>query len=972
MKNDLSAFYGPNAGYVIDLYELWKQDPASVDDAWAAFFGASAPDALQAAVERGKSQPATVAPTTGPAGDITKAVNAARLAEGIRRFGHLAVQLDPIGATPPGSAQLELSTYGLTEADLQTLPAVVVGGHAAAGAANALEAITALRARYTNRIGYDFGHVQNQEEQAWLSSAAESGEYDIRLDAAGRTRLLDRLSHVEAYEQFIHKTYPGVKRFSIEGVDTLVPMLDQVIADATDAGSEQVVIGMAHRGRLSVLAHNLDVPYGRIIGQFEGHHDAAIAPDDYDMEAAIEEVRAGDVKYHLGARKLKDPVTGEPVDVPIILAPNPSHLEAVNPVVMGMTRACQDVRTAPGDAVHLPEKAAGILIHGDAAFIGQGVNAETMNMNALEGFNTGGMVHIIANNQIGYTTDPEDSRSTIYASDLAKGFDIPVIHVNADDAEACLTATHFGMSYRRRFNKDLVIDLVGYRRYGHNEGDEPMFTQPVLYKKIQKHPTVRQVYADQLVADGVLTADEAQGMYQTAFNQLTDIRHRVVDGSQHYPDEWIEPMRKHDNADTAIENDRLRELQTALHTYPDGFTLNPKLKRQLGNRAKVLDVDGGTLDWAHGESLAFAAILQDGVAIRFSGEDAQRGTWSQRHLVLHDYETDDEYTPLHHIPGAEVSFTVYNSPLSEYGGMGFEYGYNQSAENTLVLWEAQFGDFANGAAIIFDQFIAASRSKWGSRPSLVLLLPHGYEGQGPEHSNGRSERTLQLFGEDNMRIANCTSSANYFHLLRLQAQRLTTDARPLIIYTPKSLLRHPLAASAPEEFTEGHFQPVMDDKRAHDRKDKVTRLVLCTGKVAIDLEASELRDTEHVAVARVELIAPFQSGPLQEVIDSYPNLTEIVWLQEEPRNMGAWSFMGYRLQDLVGNRFPIRYIGRPESASPAEGYAETHKASQQAIVEAAFAATAPADTAEPDSQASNGVADPIRKKAGALSVKSAD
>ena len=967
--SDLQAFYGPNAGYVLEQYDRYVEDPGSVSTEFQSFFSSFDPATLEATAT---GTPATHATTAAaPAEDqIEKIVAAVQLATGLREYGHLAVPLDPIGTPPPGAPEIELSTYGLTENDLRNIPASAVGGKAAEGAANAAEAMARLRYRYTTRMGFDFDQVQIAEEREWLENAAESGEFDIDLSEDDKKELLKRLTAVEGFEQFIHKTYPGVKRFSIEGLDMVVPMLDLEIDKAADAGAREVALGMAHRGRLNVLVHTMNRPYGSLIAQFENRHDEAEPPSDFSGD--FEETRSGDVKYHMGARLTKHPVTGEKLNVPIVLAANPSHLEAVNPVVMGMTRAAQDDRTVAGPAEQHPERAVGILLHGDAAFAGLGINAETMNMNALKGFTTGGTVHIIENNNIGYTTLPSDSRSTTYAADPAKGFEIPVIHVNADDVVACLSAVNFAMAYRAKFHKDFVLDVVGYRRYGHNEGDEPLYTQPVTYTKIQKHPTVRKVFAQQLAEAGVISESEADQMEKDFFDKLAKIRRGITEGDEKYPMDWIEPMQPSQDIETKIELERLDTIDQALHDFPDGFSVNRKLGRQLSQRAKIVRSDDGLLDWGHAESIAFASILQDGTPIRFSGEDSQRGTFNHRHLVLHDAESGDEFTPMYQVPDTNVSFTVYNSPLSEYGVMGWEYGYNQNAPECLVIWEGQFGDFANGAQTVIDQFLAAARSKWGDKPSLVLLLPHGYEGQGPEHSNARPERFLQLAAEDNMRIANVSSSGQYFHLMRMQAKTLKTDPRPLVVFTPKSLLRNPLAASPVSKLTDGKFEPVLDDPMAADRKEKVTRLILCTGKVAIDLEQAEGRGTESVAVARVEMLAPFQKGALREVISSYPNLKEIVWVQEEPRNMGAWTYMGYRLRDLVEDRIPVRYVGRPEQASPAEGYAEKHKENQAGIVAAAFSDVLPADSVEQSSQDSNGSEDNAARKRDEVSVGTAD
>jgi len=928
--SDLSAFFGPNAGYVLELYDRYQEDPESVDPETRQYFDTFTPTFLTTP---------NAASATGV--DVAKIAAVVGLASGIREYGHLAVQTDPLGGPPPGAPELEAATFGLTDEDLASIPAAAVGGPLAQGAANAGEAIRRLRQRYTSTMGFDFDHVQIAEERQWLLEAAETGKYDVLLDEKDKRKLLERLTQVEVFERFLHQTYLGQKRFSVEGNDILIPMLDQVIDDAAAEGAREVVMGMAHRGRLNVLTHIMSKPYGAIIAAFEGgQHKSTAATELHAF--------SGDVKYHLGARLSRNAETGERVKVPIVLAPNPSHLEAVNPVVLGMARAAQDNRNHAGLPDQDKTRALAILIHGDAAFPGQGVVAESLNLSGLAGYNTGGTVHIITNNQIGYTTDWRDSRSTLYAGDLAKGFGIPVIHVNADDPIACLSASRLAMEYRKAFGKDFLIDVVGYRRWGHNEGDEPAFTQPLMYQTITKHPTVRKILADRLVEDGIATAEDVSAMEKRVHDRLMKIRHGITEGTETYEDEIPEEVGPREEVETALAPERLRQLQDAIHALPEGFTPNGKLKRQWTQRSQVLDKEDGKLDWAHGETLAFAAILQDGTPIRLTGQDAQRGTFSQRHDVLHDAKTGDVYVPLDHVPGSEVSFAVYNSPLSENACMGFEYGYSVNAPEALVLWEGQFGDFANGAQIIIDQFLSAARSKWNQTPSLVLLLPHGYEGQGPEHSSARLERFLQLAAQDNIRVANCTTSAQYFHLLRRQAARLESDPRPLVLMTPKSLLRHPLAASSPAEFTEGTFKPVLDDAKAEDRREKVTRLIFCSGKVAIDLETAEQRESaDFVAIARVEQLAPFQNTAIGDVVAKYPNLEEIIWLQEEPRNMGAWRYMRGKLVAQYGDMFPIGYIGRPESASPAEGFADLHASAQRRIVEAAFSKELPEDRALP-------------------------
>jgi 2-oxoglutarate dehydrogenase E1 component len=928
--SDLRAFYGPNAGYVLELYDRYLADPTSVDAETQAFFTTFDPTFI--AVDGKEATTAIAAAGPLDAAAIDRIVGVAALAQAIREYGHLAAKLDPLDSEPPGAPELDPEMHGVSEADLPSVPARVVGGPAAEGAASAAEAIARLRETYSGTAGFDFDHIQVADERFWLRDAVESRSYATPIEPAAKRALLRRLTDVEGFERFLHQTYLGQKRFSIEGTDILIPMLDVMVHAAAGAGAREVVFGMAHRGRLNVMTHVLGTPYATIVAAFEGKKRQAspsqVGPADDGW--------TGDVKYHLGARLLRGQ-QGMLVEVPLVLAPNPSHLEAVNPVVEGMVRASQDVRNQPGEATRDTQGSMAILLHGDAAFPGQGIVAETLNLSALAGYTTGGTIHIIVNNQVGFTTDFADARSTLYASDVAKGYEIPIVHVNADDPEACLMASRMADAYRERFGKDFLIDLIGYRRWGHNEGDEPVFTQPKMYEAIAKHPTVREIWAQRLIQEGVVTAEEAETMMKETLDRLAGVRRSIADGFAQHIDEVPLQMERRE-VETAVPVDQLRTYHNAIHAIPDGFKISSKLARQWSKRAGVLDTSDGKIDWAHAESLAFAAIISDGTPIRLTGQDTQRGTFSQRHLVLHGADTGETYTPLQHLPTSKASFTVYNSPLSEQATVGFEYGYSVHAQDALVLWEAQFGDFANGAQIIIDQFLVAARAKWRQEPSLVLLLPHGYEGQGPEHSSARLERFLTLSAGDSIRVANCTTAAQYFHLLRRQAGLLAVDPRPLVLMTPKSLLRNPAAASSIEELANGTFRPVIDDPHAEGRRDQVTRLVLCSGKVAVDLDASDQRDgAEHVAIVRVEQLAPFQNSALRGVIGQYPNLAEIIWLQEEPRNMGAWSYMEPRLRELTGGALPIGYIGRPERASPAEGSADSHADEQVRIVANAFA-----------------------------------
>ena len=965
--NDLSAFHGPNAGYILDRYEQYLADPTSVDPDLRTFFADFTPHSPNGTAT-------AAAASTQPAVDISAVVAAVSLTEAIREFGHLVAQLDPLGSPPVGAPELELGFHGLDEQRLAALPVEAIPTDANEGARNAADVIANLRHIYGRTIGYDFDQVQIATERAWLRDAVEHHRYDQPLTTEQKHRLLKRLTEVEGFEKFLHQTYVGQKRFSLEGTDALVPMLDVIIRDSAAAGVREIVIGMAHRGRLNVMAHVFEKPYAAILAAFEGGKGrAATAASDTSSDNGI----TGDVKYHLGAKRARF-ADGTVVEVPLVLAPNPSHLEFVNPVVEGMARASQDNRQQPGAPVQDVQASMAILLHGDSAFPGQGIVAETLNLSGLPGYRTGGTIHIIVNNQIGFTTDVADARSTLYAGDLAKGFEIPVVHVNADDPEACLTAVRLATAYRAEFGKDFLIDLIGYRRWGHNEGLEPTFTQPQMYATIAKHPTVRQQWLDRMVAENLITAEEGQQQLSALMEKFGGIRRSLAEGSDSHEEEAPAERGSRRQVETAVPEPVLRELHEAIHHVPEGFTLGSKLRRQWDRRRGILEQPDGTIDWAHAEALAFAAVLSDGIPIRLTGQDSETGTFSQRHFVLHNANESARHVPLQALPTAKASFAVYNSPLSEAAAVGFEYGYSVHAPEALVLWEAQFGDFVNGAQVLIDQFVVAARAKWQQEPALVLLLPHGYEGQGPEHSSGRLERFLQLSAEDNLRVANVTTAAQYFHLLRRQAALLHIDRRPLVLMTPKSLLRHPLAASPLANFTDGTFQPILDDPLRTGKPNSVTRLALCTGKVAVELEGSEARPAEHVAVVRVEQLAPFQTSALRTILQHYRNVEEIYWVQEEPRNMGAWSFMEPRLRALLGELerpLPIHYVGRPERASPAEGSPERHAQEQARIVTTVFAggdgASVEVGSATEHAVRGNGSTAPNgRKKAGASTAAS--
>jgi len=857
--------------------------------------------------------------------DLRHVAAAMALVKAIRNFGHLAARLDPLGSEPPGDPALDPGPLGLTPEIMARIPAdllrIYVPGRTLA------EAYPKLQETYCGTIAYEVEHIGSHQERVWLRQVIESGDHKKPLAPEMKRKLLARLTAVETLERFLHKAYLGQKRFSIEGLDALVPMLDQTVELAGTSGARRVVLGMAHRGRLNVLAHIVGLPYETIFAEFEGgrHVEGTLTPEG----------GTGDVKYHHGADGVYQTAAGKPVN--ITLTPNPSHLEAVNPVVEGRARANQTNRRGK-DAIHDGTVALPLLIHGDASFAAQGVVAETFNLARLKGYTTGGTIHLIGNNQLGFTTDPKEGRSTDYSSDLAKGFDAPIIHVNADDVEACLAAARLAMLYRDKFHGDVVIDVVGYRRWGHNEGDEPAYTQPVMYERIKQTPTARQRYADQLAREGVVDAAQAATEAEQVYQRLTEIQqslkaHLREAGAGEEPQRISAGQPALAEPDTAVSAPLLTTLNEQLLLVPDGFTINPKLQKQLERRRPALTE--GQIEWAHAEALAFASLLAEGTAIRLTGQDTERGTFSQRHLVLHDARDGRRHAPIQNLPGARAPFELHNSPLSEFACLGFEYGYAAAAPETLVLWEAQFGDFTNGGEVIIDQFIIAGLAKWGQTSRLTLLLPHGYEGQGPEHSSARIERFLALGADGNIRIANCTTPAQYFHLLRRQARH--PELRPLVLFTPKSLLRLPQASSRLEDLTTGRFSPVLDDATAADRRDAVRRLILCSGKVYYDLTLAPARaQATQVAIGRVELLYPFPSEELATLIRGYPNLREIVWVQEEPRNMGPQKFMLPQLRELVGPDVTVRDIGRPERSSPAEGYPAAHQAEQARIVAAAL------------------------------------
>ena len=957
-----------NAGYAGMLLEEYLENPSSVAPEWRALFESGDPAvvgsvpglarlvasfAASGLVEastngNGAVHPGTVAAPAAavaangaaapasatalatapgaPADDLLLGGVAAAMAlvKAYRTHGHLAARLDPLGSEPVGDPALEPLSLEppLTPELCARIPAALLRVHVPGE--TLADALPHLQETYCGTMAFELEHLSEHEQRVWLRYAIESGRYREPLAPHEKLCLLARLSAAEGFEQYLRRAFLGQKQFSLEGVDALVPMLDEAIDSSAAAGARHVVIGMAHRGRLNVLTHTIGMPYERILREFEGErfYEAVV----FDPEGG-----SGDVKYHLGAAGSRQTPSGE---IEVRLLANPSHLEAANPVVEGTVRALQGGRTRPDGHVD-PAVAVPILIHGDASFAGQGIVAETFNLQGLQGYETGGTIHLIANNQVGFTTDPHESRSTRYSSDLAKGFDVPIIHVNADDPESALHAIRLAMAFRKRFAHDVVVDLVGYRRLGHNETDEPAYTQPLTVVQIARHPTVRDLYARRLVEEGVVGEAEAQQLVTDVQSRVRDAHERLkASFGQAIPASEIAPPAPKSSREpvpTAVTSEKLRRLNAELLRFPDGFKPNAKLAKQLDRRAVALD-EGG-IEWGQAEALAFASLLCEGVPIRMTGQDCERGTFSHRHLVLHDSTTGATYTPLRHLAESEASFEVHNSPLSEYAVLGFEYGYAIAAPEALVLWEAQFGDFANGAQIIIDQFISSSLSKWHETSRLTMLLPHGYEGNGPEHSSARLERFLQLAAQDNIRIANCTTAAQYFHLLRRQA--LDPVSRPLIVFTPKGLLRLKDAASTLVELADGVFHPVLDDRGAD--REQVERLVLCSGKVYYDIAQHEERaHAATVAIGRVEQLYPFPTSAVAAVMGSYPRLKEVVWAQEEPQNMGPFRSVRHRLEEALPSDVPLSYVGRQWRASPSEGYPTAHSREQDRIAREAL------------------------------------
>ncbi len=931
-KEPTLSGFGMNAGLVSEIRQRYEVDPESVHESWADLFG---PEQTRSDVPSGVSDGERLsgevadAPGAGLSSPqvAEKYARVLRLIHSFRARGHRIAHTDPLTDAPEYFPELDPAHYGLGNDDLDR---PFFAGDLPGGPIQSLRQIVdRLRATYCRKVGVEFTHIQDPGRRQWLLHRMETSENTTPLSAGQRLRILENVCAAELFERFLHTKFVGQKRFGLEGAEALIPMLDTIVEDAPQHGVRELVIGMAHRGRLNVLSNIMGKSLESMFGEFE------------DVEDHDNPFGSGDVKYHKGFSSDRRTMSGEGVH--LSLTANPSHLEAVDPVVEGRARAKQ-LRT--GD--ERGHSIVPVLIHGDAAFAGQGMVPETLNLSHLRGYSTGGTIHIIVNNRIGFTTTPQEARSTLYATDVAKMIQIPIFHVNGDDPDAVVHCMKLAFSYRQRFEEDVVVDLVCYRRHGHNESDEPSFTQPVLYERIRNTQPLRQQYTEHLVRAGVLTRDDVDRIEADLGNQLQQAL-EIIKTRPPGPDEPYDPRGPwtgfsrtgpEEAPSTAVPVERLAQISEAIASVPGDFRVHAKLGALLDKRRKVVAEDG-EIDWAIGEALAFGSLVVEGTPVRLSGQDSSRGTFSHRHAVLVDQDTEAEYAPLDHISETQARFEVYDSHLSEAAVLGFEYGYSLADPTTLTLWEAQFGDFANGAQVIIDQFITSAHVKWQRMSGLVMLLPHGYEGQGPEHSSARIERFLQLCAEDNLQVVNCTTPAQYFHLLRRQMRRAYRC--PLVVFTPKSLLRSPRAVSLVSELSDGGFQPVIDDPTVKDPH-AVKRVIFSSGKVYYDLlahreqregcEAGESRG--EVALVRLEQIYPWPDLELSRVMERYDHVDRAVWAQEEPANMGPWTFVRERIQDALLPGEKLAYAGRRASASAAVGSGRVHREEQAALVRVAF------------------------------------
>ncbi len=942
-----SFLTGTNTAFIAELYEHYLEDPNSVDPSWRGFFEELKDDANSVCAElkgpdwareappriigNGKAAAsgagANGAAVVAPLGDVRRAsldsIRALQLIRSYRVRGHLLAKLDPLGLKQPEHhPELEPSTYGFTEADYDR--PIYVHNIVGVEIITLRELMDLLQRTYCGSIGVEYMHIQDPEEKAWIQARIEQARNQTEFTELGKRTILQRLTEAENFEKFLDRRFTGTKRFGLDGGETLIPAMEQILKRGGQLGVKEFVLGMAHRGRLNVLANVMAKPYVAIFSEFQG-----VPANPEDVQGS------GDVKYHLGTSSDRE---FDGMSVHLSLTANPSHLEAVNPVVLGKVRAKQRQR---GDDER--EQVVGLLLHGDAAMAGQGLVPETFELSELKGYRTGGTVHVVINNQIGFTTAPAYGRSGIYCSDVAKIVQAPIFHVNGDDPEATVHICRVAMEFRQRFKKDVVVDLFCYRRHGHNENDEPAFTQPLMYRRIAELPTTRQIYADRLVAEGVLTQEQSDAMVADFLARL-DSEYQAARSYRPNKADWLEGAwagfsTAPDDArkgDTAVSTELLKEVGKALTTVPEGFNVNRKIVRQLNEKAQMFETGEG-FDWGTAEALALGTLAVEGTRIRMSGQDVERGTFSHRHAVLVDQENEANYLPLNNIRPDQGHVSIFDSPLSEAGVLGFDYGYSLADPQTLVLWEAQFGDFANGAQVIIDQFITSAESKWLRMSGITLLLPHGYEGQGPEHSSARLERYLQMCGEDNIQVCNLSTPANYFHVLRRQIHR--SFRKPLVIMSPKSLLRAKL--SRLDEMGPGtNFHRVIGETSPDIHTDKVRRVVLCSGKIYHELLTQRTeRKIGDVALVRIEQLYPFPSEPLAEELQKYPH-AEVVWCQEEPENMGAWTFVDRKiekvLETLDGKAKRPHYAGRRESASTATGSMRRHLLEQAELINEAL------------------------------------
>lgn len=903
-----SYFNSLNGRYIEELESQYRTDPSRLEPTWRFFF-----DGLS--VSRAGDAPAEISTDK-----LEFEIRVLELIQGYREMGYLIADVNPLDRGIKTHPLLDLSNFGLKEQDLDRV--CQIGQVLGFGSVTLRQIIKSLKAYYCSPVAVEYGHIDEPVSRHWIQNRVESDILSRALAPEQKIRALQKLVEAKGFEDFLHRRFVGQKRFSIEGLEVLIPMLDFLIEEATRLGADEIMIGMAHRGRLNVLANIFRKDMRVMLAEFSGHLDAE--PGD------------GDVKYHMGFSQDTKSTSGRPVH--LSLMPNPSHLEAVDSVLMGVTRAKQKLKHDWHKT-----KTLAVLIHGEAAFSGQGVVYETLNMSDLDGYSIGGTVHIIMNNQIGYTTSPEEARSAPNSTDIAKMLEFPIFRVNGDEVEAAMRCVELALQFRYEFKRDVVIDVMGYRLYGHNEGDEPSYTQPQMYRKIEAHPNPLEIYSRQASRTEGITLEQVEEMkeaYVRGLDEaLNESKKKPVSPKMHaFGDRWTKlakPTEKNifQRAHTGYQVEKLKKIGEKLVTVPEGFHLHPKLKRTLDERRAMIE---GTreIDWSLAEAWAFGSLVADGYSVRLAGQDSERGTFSQRHAVLHDYEVGGKFTPLAQLSTEEADFEVINSPLSEYAAMGFEFGHSLANPNKLTLWEAQYGDFVNGAQIMIDQFVTTSAFKWQRHSGLVLLLPHGFEGQGPEHSSARLERFLQACAQNNIQVCNFTTPAQYFHALRRQMVR--SIRLPLIVMTPKSLLRHPLVVSPLWEFQDGYFKEVLDETDDEIRA-RAKRVVLCSGKIYYDLlEARKKLKNSETALVRVEQFYPFAKEAFDTVLSGYKNMKELVWCQEGPQNTEGWSFMMQMMPQVESVKLPLQYVGRAPQASPTDGYLHLHVREQKRIIQAAL------------------------------------